>query len=120
MKLKSAGIALVLISSPLFAFAQSETTLKSVVSTFTSVVVTSLMGLFVASATAVFFYGIFRYIWGIREGDEVKVKAGNQLILWGLISLFVMTSAWGIVKYTQNIFGIDTQTTIFIPNANLK
>jgi hypothetical protein len=120
MKNKSvSAIGLLLTFSPFYAFAE-DATLKSIVSTFTSVVVQSIMGLFVATATAVFFYGIFRYIWGIREGDETKVRAGNQLIIWGLVSLFVMTSAWGIVKYAQNIFGIDTKTTIVIPNANLK
>lgn len=112
-------IGFLLALSPLSASAQ-EMTLKSIVSTFSAVIVQTTMGLFVAVATAVFFYGIFRYVWGIREGDETKVRAGNQFIVWGLVSLFVMTSAWGIVTYAQNIFGIDTKTTIVIPNANLK
>lgn len=122
MKLKSALAASALLAlSPLYVFAQtSDMTLKSVVGTFTTAIVQSIMGLFVATATAVFFYGIFRYVWGIREGDETKVRVGNQFIIWGLVSLFVMTSAYGIVKYAQNLFGIDTKNTIVIPNANLK
>ncbi|MEZ0208769.1 MAG: hypothetical protein ACAH17_01170 [Candidatus Paceibacterota bacterium] len=100
--------------------AEGDVTVKSVVATFTSTIVQATMGLFIAVAGAAFFYGVFRYIWGIREGDETRVKAGNQFMLWGLIALFVMTSAWGIVNYAQGIFGLDTSRTIVIPNSNLR
>ncbi len=114
-------ITALLLTAPLVVFgADGDTTVKSVVATFTTVVVRAIMGLFIATAVAAFFYGIVRYILGIREGNEEQVRKGNQFIVWGLVSLFVMASAWGIVSYAQNILGIDTKRTIVIPNANIR
>jgi succinate dehydrogenase/fumarate reductase cytochrome b subunit len=115
------SVVFLLIASPAILFAaEGDTTIKSIVATFTSAIVQATMGLFIAVAAAGFFYGIVRYIWGIRQGDEEKVRTGNTFIIWSLVALFVMTSSWGIVRYAQNFFGLDTKRTIVIPNSNIR
>jgi hypothetical protein len=94
-------------------------TIGEVVDSFTKNVVRALATLAATLAMAAFFWGIVQYIWGVRDGDSKKVKAGNQFMIWGLIALFVMFSVWGIVKYAQKIFGI-TDNTIVIPQIDLS
>jgi hypothetical protein len=123
MKSRYNAFALIAILTSIPAFvsaAAGDVTLQTLAATFTSTIVQSLMGLFIASASVAFFYGVFRYIWGIREGDEERVRVGNQFMLWGMIALFVMTSAWGIVAYVQGIFSINGSSAIVIPNSNIR
>lgn len=100
---------------------QGITTLASLIDTFTNTVVKSLATLFLALALLAFFYGIVKYIWGMREGKAEEVKNGNQFMTWGLVALFIMFSVYGIIKLGQGIFfnGADV-TTITIPNINFK
>jgi hypothetical protein len=119
MKSRLFAVAILVSIVPLSALAQ-DVTLGSIANTFTTVVVQAIMGLLVATATAFFFYGIFRYVMGIRDGDQNRITQGNQFIIWGMVSLFVMVSAWGIVVYAQRLLNIDTKTTIVIPNSGLK
>lgn len=92
-------------------------TFAGLVDSFAQSVATSLIGLFAAGAVAAFFYGIVRYIWGIREGEERKIHEGNQFIVWGLVALFVLLSAWGIIRFVQGVFNIDSNSAIVIPEG---
>lgn len=59
------------------------------------------------------------FLWGmtqfIRNADsEEGRKNGKQVMLWGLIALFVMTSVWGIIHFLQSdIFGSSPETDAF-------
>ncbi len=106
-----------LLVVPAVVFAQSVTgglvSIGGIVDTFTKTVVRALASLMLTSAVAVFFFGIVQYIWGLRQGDAVKTKVGNNFMVWGLVALFVMFSVWGIIRYAQGIFGVtDTKMTI--------
>jgi hypothetical protein len=91
-----------------------------IIGSLTRNVVTALSTLFATAAMVAFFYGIVQYIWGIREGDETRVKKGNLFLRWGLVALFVMFSVWGIIIYVQNIFGIQNSNNITIPTIQLQ
>lgn len=110
---------------PLFAYAQVSqvgqgfTSLGQLVDTFTSTVVKALGTLFLAAAVVAFFYGIVQYIWGLREGNGEKAKAGSTFMVWGIVALFVMFSVWGIIYYFQGIFGIQGQNNIVIPKVQI-
>lgn len=53
-------------------------------------------------ALIVFFVGLIRYIRS-ASGGQGKVD-GRTLILWGLITLFVLFSVWGIVGILRSTF----------------
>lgn len=118
-----------LIAAPTLLFAQGVgpevvtkgfSTLGGLVTSFTQTIVRSLATLFATAAMVAFFYGIVQYIWGIREGDQNKIKDGNKFMVWGLVALFVMFSVWGIINLAQRIFGIQGQNTIIIPSIELR
>ena len=48
-------------------------------------------------ALLVFFWGLVKFIYA--AGNEEKRKAGKQVMLWGLIALFVMLALWGILRF---------------------
>jgi hypothetical protein len=91
-----------------------------IITTLTNSVVRALSTLAATAAMVAFFYGIVQYIWGIREGNEDRVKKGNLFLRWGLVALFVMFSVWGIIIYVQRIFGIDNSNNIIIPTIQLQ
>lgn len=62
-----------------------------------------IIPLVIGVALLVFFWGIIRYIWS--GGEDAKAK-GRNLMLWGVIALFVMVSIFGILAILKNSFGI--------------
>lgn len=117
-----------LMSLPMFALAQSTateinqgfTTFGGVINTLTNTIVRSLATLFATAAMVAFFFGIVKYIIGIRNGDAGENQKGKTFMVWSLVALFVMFSVWGIVTYVQRIFGIQNNSTITIPDIRLQ
>lgn len=60
----------------------------------------------VALALLYFFYGLAKFI--LYSDDEAKRKENRNIMVWGIIALFVMVSIWGIINVLLNTF-IDTQ-----------
>lgn len=58
-----------------------------------------------ALAILFFFYGLAQFI---RTVSEKTREEGKNKMIWGIISLFVMISILGIVKYIGDSVGIDT------------
>lgn len=58
-------------------------------------------------AVAVFFWGLVKFIW--KAGDERAHEEGKNVMIWGMIALFVLFALWSIVGFLQrNIFGVTT------------
>ena len=58
--------------------------------------------LFVLSL-AIFFWGVADYIRG--SGNEEVRKVGRDHLLWGIIGIFIMVSAWAIIKILLSSIG---------------
>ncbi len=59
------------------------------------------------AATFLFFlYGIARYI--LASGDDAKV-AGRQLMIWGSVAMFIVSSIWGLVAIINRTLGLPGQ-----------
>ncbi|MEI8062002.1 MAG: hypothetical protein WCG97_01770 [bacterium] len=69
-----------------------------------------LIPFIIALTILVFLWGVFKLIWA---GDsDAAVTEGKVFITWGIVSLFVMVSVWGLVRiFTKTFF--DDQ--FFIP-----
>ena len=63
-------------------------------------VLTRTAYLIIAAAIVVFLYGIFKFI--SSEGDDKQ--GGRELMFWGIVGIFVMTSFWGLAAILQNTF----------------
>lgn len=55
-------------------------------------------------------YGVLRYI--SKGADEEKRKEARDFILWGILSLFIMLSVWGLVNILVNTFNLDNKSEL--------
>ncbi len=67
------------------------------------------ISIIIALAVLYIIYGVFKYL--IKgANDEESRKAGRDVILWGVVGLFVILSIWGLVAILKNSLRTETQT----------
>ena len=94
-------ILAVLALTPAIASAQAND-FKGLVQILINLI-TSLIPLVVALTLLVFIWGIFQLV---RSNSEDSRKEAIAIITYGIISLFVMVSVWGLVSIlTSTFFG---------------
>lgn len=98
---KSLTVSLAIL--PLLAF--GETTLNTLITSLSSSVLKPLVGVLLTTALLVFFWGMIKYIKSI--GSEKDKKDGKDMMVWGVIAMFVMVSVWGLVDFIVGTFGLD-------------
>lgn len=84
---------------------------KEIVSELLRVATRYTLTLLVALTVFVFAYGLMKYMFK-GQGSDTARSEGRQLMLWGVIGLFVMTSVWGLVAIFASVIG---HTGIVIP-----
>lgn len=70
-----------------------------------SAIINPLIALAFAAALLVFVWGIVEFLLELSQGGDTA--AGKQHMLWGIIGLFIMTAAFGILSIVTNTFGIS-------------
>ena len=63
-----------------------------------------------AVAFLIFVWGVARFI--KSAGSEKELKDSKNLLLWGIVGLFVLVTIWGIVAFLQSEFGFGTRPAI--------
>lgn len=58
-----------------------------------------------AIAFLVFFWGIFQFI--SSQTADTGREEGKRKIFWGLFGMFVMFSAYGLIRLILNTFGVS-------------
>ena len=99
---------------PALAFAQGG--LSNLDSLITSIgtLVSTATPIVVGLALLAFFWGLAKYIFS--AGDEGARDKGKEIMIWGIVALFVMISVWGIVNFIGTSLGLDN-TGPTIPTA---
>ncbi len=64
--------------------------------------INTTVSIIIALAVLGFFWGIFKYIFS--AGDSSKIEEGRKIMVWGIITIFVMVSIWGILRLLSNTF----------------
>ena len=72
-----------------------------------------VIGLFITLAIVVFFWGLIKYLWSM---DKETAHESLKIMFWGIITIFVMVSIWGIIRLLQNTLGV-TSTDPIIPKG---
>lgn len=94
---------------PALLSAQTLLNTLALVNTFLN----ALIGLFITLAIVAFFWGLIKYLINMNNEDAHK---GIQIMLWGVIAIFVMVSIWGIIRLLQATFRV-TSTDPVIPKG---
>lgn len=125
-KLQAISGAVLLLLLPLFTFAlEPEVTpaadgtgLEGAVANISGLI-NSLIPLLLTLAVVIFLWGLVKYIFKI--GGEEGGKGGLQIMLWGIVALFVMVSIWGLVALLQNTLEVEGGKGSTVANpANLQ
>ena len=82
-------------------------TVTGLINKITQEIFNPLIILLFALATVLFAWGVVQYIIG-SQGNETKVAQGKRIMVWGIIGMFIMASAWGIVYLLCDFFTTDT------------
>ena len=80
----------------------TPTDFKSLVKLFIDLA-NPLLAVLVGLALLVFFKGLIAFI--AKSGDEKTHQDGRNLMVWGVIALFIMVSVFGILQFVYKDFG---------------
>ncbi len=107
---KRMGFSGLLYFAPFFAFAQT-TNVSDILGTIGGLL-NAVIPLIIGLAFVVFLWGIYKYVSAASsEGKE----GARETIIYGVIGLFVMLAAWGLVNVLLNTFNLDTATPVDLP-----
>ncbi len=76
-------------------------TLKDIADTIIQIV-NLLIPILISIALIAFFWGITKTIFN-SDSEEARTT-GKKIMIYGLLSIFVITSLWGILSLAQNTF----------------
>lgn len=63
-----------------------------------------IIGVLFILVTVYFFWGIVEFVRSSGSGDAAKLETGKKHMVWGIIGMAIMASAWGIVAMIQQAF----------------
>ena len=66
-----------------------------------------------ALALIYFFWGLSKFI--LHADDETERAKGKQIMIWGIVALFVMLTIWGIIRVLQFTFISPTFLPPLVP-----
>ena len=110
-KLFAGVILAAVLLSPVLVWAQI-TDFKSLVNKIIDNI-NYLVALVIGLAAFVFIWGIFKYF--VAGADEKKVEEAKNVLLFGLLGIFIMFSIWGLVNIIINTFDFGNKTQPTIP-----
>jgi fumarate reductase subunit D len=83
----------------------NEGTIAGMIGYIIDFVLDPVVSLLIAAAVVVFLWGVVKYI---TSGDnEEERKKAKDLIIYGIIGLFVMVSVWGLVGLLTGTFDLN-------------
>ncbi len=81
---------------------------------FKCIITVSIIPLLFAIAISVFVWGIVQYI--KNAADSKKREEGRNFMVYGVVSIFVIVSMWGLVGFLRNTFFGGTGA-VFLPRT---
>lgn len=111
--LTSALAAASLFALPLVAAAQTPSNLTTLIS-FVGDTINRLIPVVIALAVLTFFWGLVGYIF--KAGGKGGAKS-KDIMIAGILGLFVMVSIWGLIRLLQNTLGVSGAVPVTIPQV---
>ncbi len=92
----------------MIAYAAAADVARGFVAQLNAIIIFPLITLMMGVALLVFIYGCFEFI--MNAGNDAARTQGRKHILWGVIGMVVMVSAYAILNIAAGTFGI------YVPN----
>lgn len=99
------ALLLTLVLIPQVSFA---TTFTQLVVFFVDKIINPAIAVIIGLAAVYFFWGVAKYI---LHSDDTKMREeGRNMMIYGIIAIFVMVSIWGFVNLLNNTFKLNRST----------
>ena len=98
------ALVIIAVSVPLMAMAAED--LITPVANNVLATVRVLVTVVFVLAIATFGWGIVQFIFA--AGDPTTLAKAKQFLLWGVIGMAIMASIFGLTKFLQNYFGVNS------------
>ncbi len=79
---------------------------NELVNRISAAIIDPLIALIFAAGFLVFVWGIVEFLYGLSNDTDSK-EDGKRHMLWGVIGMAVMMSAWAILKLVANTFNLS-------------
>ncbi len=90
-------------------------TATELIGRFVIYILNPTVALLFAVAFLVFLWGVTQFIW--TDSEEHDREEGRQHMIWGIVGMFIMVAALGIVSVVMNTFGIRRPTSASLGDA---
>ncbi len=116
-QMKKIVISASLFLVPALAFAQTLSNVSRLIDSVRGII-DVLIPLVAALALLYFFWGLAQFILATGRGDEDAREKGKNIMIWGIVALFVMVSVWGLVRFVGDaLLGGSSPQTQPIPGV---
>lgn len=90
--------------------------LQTIIGSLLDTIIKPLFPILIGLGFIGFFWGIASYLFAMA-GDAKHIEEAKKFMLWGVITITVMLSVWGLVQLLQGIFlgGASITTPPSIP-----
>jgi len=105
--LKKAGVTILALALPLAASAQGLSGIETIATSIRTILNIVIYIMF-ALLIIYFIWGVIQYV--SAGGDEEKLKAGKQHMIWGIVGIAVVGAIWGVASWLWNVFGVTGGT----------
>ena len=108
----------VLMCAPAFVFAQGNLGNISNLVTAIGNIIAKIIPIVFALILVYFFWGLVKFV--MNAADEEARKGGKQMMIWGLVALFVASAVWGITRFIGDALNInpDANNSVNVPKIN--
>lgn len=100
--------------SPSLAFAQTLGNVNTLLNSIRGLV-NGALPVVVGLALLGFFWGLMKFIFA--AGDEEKKEEGKNVMIYGVIALFVMVAVWGLVGFIASALNVQTGGSVNLPSV---
>ena len=100
-----------MLLTPIFAHAQTFQNILGQVKSILDLVIPIVITL----AVIYFLWGLAKFL--TSAGDSEKHEEGRNIMIWGVIAIFVIVSFWGLVRVIQNTFSITNTGSLQLPKV---
>jgi len=104
-----------LMLAPMAASAQDLSNLQTLLNSIKNLVSLALP-IVVGLALLGFFWGLMKFIFS--AGDEGAKEKGKDIMIYGIVALFVMVAVWGLVGFIASSLDIETGGEADIPTVD--
>lgn len=78
---------------------------EQIVERFTNAIVNPALALLFTVGLLVFAWGVIEFLIGLNISESDKKEEGKKHMLWGVVGMFIMVSAWAILGIIDRSVG---------------